>query len=69
MRAGAAPVLVYDTRSRARSPEARGRSERAFGTLQGLLPHELSVAVTADYAAVERASMQHDEVSVAEEGR
>ena len=26
------------------SPEARGRSERAFGTHQGRLPHELALA-------------------------
>src|SRR4029453_2504290 len=36
---------------RARSPEARGRSERAFGTLQGRLPQELRVAGITDYAA------------------
>jgi transposase len=35
----------------ARSPEARGRSERAFGTLQGRLPQELRVAGITDYAA------------------
>lgn len=34
----------------ARSPEARGRSERAFGTLQGRLPQELRVAGIASYA-------------------
>jgi len=34
----------------ARSPEARGRSERAFGTLQGRLPQELRVAGITDYA-------------------
>jgi hypothetical protein len=27
-----------------RAPEARGRSERAFGTLQGRLPKELELA-------------------------
>lgn len=36
---------------RARSPEARGRSERAFGTIQGRLPQELRVAGITDYAA------------------
>ncbi len=36
---------------RARSPEARGRSERNFGTLQGRLPPELRVAGITDYAA------------------
>lgn len=35
----------------ARSPEARGRSERCFGTLQGRLPQELRVAGVKDYAA------------------
>lgn len=35
----------------ARSPQARGRSERAFGTIQGRLPQELRVAGTADYDA------------------
>jgi transposase len=33
----------------ARSPEARGRSERAFGTLQGRLPQELRVAGVKSY--------------------
>jgi len=61
--AGAAPDLVYDTQVQralkalgighilARSPEARGRSERAFGTLQGRLPQELRLAGITDYAA------------------
>jgi hypothetical protein len=35
----------------ARSPEARGRSERAFGTIQGRLPQELRVAGVQGYAA------------------
>jgi hypothetical protein len=35
----------------ARSPEARGRSERAFGTLQGRLPQELKLAGITDYEA------------------
>lgn len=35
----------------ARSPEARGRSERAFGTIQGRLPQELRLAGITDYAA------------------
>ncbi len=35
----------------ARSPEARGRSERAFGTIQGRLPQELALAGIKDYAA------------------
>jgi transposase len=63
MTAGGAPDLVYDTQVQralkalgirhilARSPEARGRSERAFGTLQGRLPQELRVAGITDYAA------------------
>jgi hypothetical protein len=38
----------------ARSPEARGRSERCFGTLQGRLPQELRVAGITDYAAANR---------------
>lgn len=33
----------------ARSPQARGRSERAFGTIQGRLPQELRVAGIKDY--------------------
>lgn len=33
----------------ARSPEARGRSERAFGTVQGRLPQELRLAEIRDY--------------------
>ena len=32
------------------SPEARGRSERMFGTLQGRLPQELALAGVADMA-------------------
>jgi hypothetical protein len=35
----------------ARSPEARGRSERAFGTIQGRLPHELRDAGITGYDA------------------
>ena len=35
----------------ARSPEARGRSERAFGTIQGRLPQELRALDIRDYAA------------------
>lgn len=38
----------------ARSPEARGRSERAFGTIQGRLPQELRVAGVTDYAAANK---------------
>lgn len=34
----------------ARSPEARGRSERAFGTIQGRLPQELALAGIKSYA-------------------
>ena len=61
--AGAAPDLAYDTQVQralkalgiahilARSPEARGRSERAFGTLQGRLPQELRLAAIPNYAA------------------
>jgi hypothetical protein len=43
----------------ARSPEARGRSERAFGTIQGRLPQELRVAGITDYAAANGYLMQH----------
>ena len=61
--AGGPPADAYDTQVaralkalgirhiRARSPQARGRSERAFGTLQGRLPQELRVAGITDYAA------------------
>jgi Helix-turn-helix domain len=35
----------------ARSPQARGRSERAFGTIQGRLPQELRDASITDYDA------------------
>jgi hypothetical protein len=35
----------------ARSPQARGRSERAFGTIQGRLPMELRAAGVRDYDA------------------
>ena len=38
----------------ANSPEARGRSERAFGTIQGRLPQELRVAGITTYAAANR---------------
>ncbi len=36
------------------SPEARGRSERAFGTIQGRLPQELKLAGITDYEAANR---------------
>lgn len=36
------------------SPEARGRMERVFGTLQGRLPHELRLAEIATIAAANR---------------
>jgi transposase len=38
----------------ARSPQARGRSERAFGTIQGRLPQELRLHGIADYAHANR---------------
>ncbi len=38
----------------ARSPEARGRSERAFGTIQGRLPQELKLHGVRDYPAANR---------------
>jgi hypothetical protein len=34
----------------ARSPEARGRSERAFGTIQGRLPQELKLVGVTSYS-------------------
>lgn len=37
----------------ARSPQARGRSERAFGTIQGRLPQELRAAGIHDYVAAQ----------------
>src|SRR5439155_17012252 len=61
--AGAAPDVTHATQVQralkalgighilARSPEARGRSERAFGTLQGRLPQELRLAGITDYPA------------------
>lgn len=38
----------------ARSPEARGRSERAFGTIQGRLPQELKLAAIRNYEEANR---------------
>lgn len=38
----------------ARSPEARGRSERCFGTIQGRLPQELRLHGIATYEAANR---------------
>ena len=38
----------------ARSPEARGRSERAFGTIQGRLPQELRAAGVSTYVAAQQ---------------
>src|SRR5437867_5720567 len=38
----------------ARSPQARGRSERAFGTIQGRLPQELRLAAITGYEAANR---------------
>jgi transposase len=38
----------------ARSPQARGRSERAFGTIQGRLPQELKLHDIKDYPAANR---------------
>jgi transposase len=43
----------------ARSPQARGRSERAFGTIQGRLPQELRVAGITDYSAANGYLVQH----------
>jgi len=50
----------------ARSPQARGRSERAFGTIQGRLPQELRLHGISDYA---RANRYLDEVFVADFNR
>src|SRR6516162_7321166 len=41
------------------SPQARGRSERAFGTIQGRLPPELRHQGITDYAAANRYLEQH----------
>ncbi len=41
---GIRQILAY-------SPQARGRSERAFGTIQGRLPQELRLAGITDYEA------------------
>jgi transposase len=38
----------------ARSPQARGRSERAFGTIQGRLPQELRLNAITNYADANR---------------
>jgi transposase len=43
----------------ARSPQARGRSERAFGTLQGRLPQELRHNRITDYDSANRYLEQH----------
>jgi hypothetical protein len=43
----------------ARSPEARGRSERAFETIQGRLPQELRAAGIVDYEAANRYLDEH----------
>lgn len=43
----------------ARSPEARGRSERAFGTIQGRLPQELRLHGVQDYAGANRYLQHH----------
>jgi hypothetical protein len=50
----------------ARSPEARGRSERAFGTIQGRLPQELRLARISD---CEAANQYLDEVFIPEFNR
>jgi hypothetical protein len=41
------------------SPQARGRSERAFGTIQGRLPQELRHHGITDYEAANRYLEQH----------
>ena len=42
-----------------RSPQARGRSERAFGTIQGRLPQELRHQGISDYEDANRYLAQH----------
>src|SRR6201981_55341 len=49
---GIRQILAY-------SPQARGRSERAFGTIQGRLPQELRHQGITDYAAANRYLEQH----------
>jgi len=44
---------------RARTPEARGRSERCFGTFQGRLPQELRVAGVRNYEAANEYLEKH----------
>src|ERR1700760_4457254 len=41
------------------SPQARGRSERAFGTIQGRLPQELRHQCINDYATANHYLEQH----------
>ena len=41
------------------SPEARGRSERVFRTLQDRLPKELALAGITDMAAANRYLLEH----------
>jgi len=43
----------------ARSPQARGRSERAFGTIHGRLPQELRLNRITNYAAANRYLEEH----------
>ena len=43
----------------AHSPEARGRSERAFGTHQGRLPKELALVGATDLASANRLLLTH----------
>jgi transposase len=49
---GIRQILAY-------SPQARGRSERAFGTIQGRLPQELRHSGITDYAAANHYLEQH----------
>ena len=59
---GPVPVALHALKIRqiwAYSPQARGRSERAFGTLQGRLPHELRLASIKDYASANRYLEEH----------
>jgi hypothetical protein len=45
------------THIRARSPQARGRSERAFGTIQGRLPQELRLNGITSYEEANRGTI------------
>jgi transposase InsO family protein len=56
---GRALMQLGITHIPAYSPQARGRMERAFGTIQGRLPQELRLAKIADVAAANRYLKDH----------